>query len=48
MENNLLLRRQGTYRVPFAEGAYEPGAAAVGRGSEEILKNAVRQLLGLE
>jgi len=32
----------------FAEGAYEPGAAAVGRGSEEILKNAVRQLLGLE
>jgi hypothetical protein len=32
----------------FAEGAYEPRAAAVARGSEEILKTAIRQLLGLE
>jgi hypothetical protein len=32
----------------FEEGAYEPGAAAVGRGSEKILKAAIRELLGLE
>jgi hypothetical protein len=32
----------------FEEGAYEPGAAAVGPGSEKILKAAIRELLGLE
>jgi len=31
----------------FDEGAYEPGAAAVGPGSEKILKAAIRELLGL-
>jgi len=32
----------------FKEGAYEPRAAAVGPGSEEILKGAIRELMGLE
>ena len=32
----------------FEEGAYEPGAAAVGPGSEEILKGAIRELLGMK
>ncbi|NUQ62898.1 MAG: hypothetical protein HUU20_10435 [Pirellulales bacterium] len=30
----------------FEEGAYEPGASAVGPGSEKILKGAIRELLG--
>ena len=32
----------------FKEGAYEPEAGAVGPGSEEILKKAIRELVGLE
>jgi len=32
----------------FTEGSYEPGAAAVGPGSEEILKRVIRELLGLK
>ncbi len=32
----------------FKEGAYEPGAGAVGPGSEKILKEAIRKLVGLE
>lgn len=32
----------------FEEGAYEPGAAAVGPGSEAIVKEAIRKLLGLD
>ena len=32
----------------FKEGAYEPGAGAVGPGSEEILKGAIRELVGLK
>ena len=32
----------------FEEGAYEPGAGAVGPGSETILKEAIRELVGLE
>ena len=36
-----------TYRA-FKEGAYEPGASAVGPGSEESLKESIRHLLGLE
>ncbi len=30
----------------FEEGAYEPGAAAVGPGSEKLLKAAIAELLG--
>jgi hypothetical protein len=30
----------------FEEGAYEPGASAVGPGAEKILKAAIRRLLG--
>ncbi len=30
----------------FEEGAYEPGAAAVGPGSEQVLKDAIQTLLG--
>lgn len=32
----------------FEEGAYEPGAAAVGPGAEKILKAAMRKLMGTE
>jgi hypothetical protein len=32
----------------FKEGAYEPGAAAVGPGSENIVKAAIRELMGFE
>lgn len=32
----------------FEEGAYEPRAAAVGPGSEPIMKRAIRELLGLK
>ena len=32
----------------FEEGAYEPGAAAVGPGSEKILKAAIRELMGVQ
>lgn len=32
----------------FEEGAYEPGAAAVGPGAEKILKAGIRKLLGTD
>jgi len=31
----------------FDEGAYEPGAAAVGPGAEKVLKSAIGQLMGV-
>ncbi len=31
----------------FGEGSYEPGASAVGPGSEKVLKDGIRKLLGL-
>ena len=32
----------------FGEGSYEPGASAVGPGSEKVLKDGILKLIGLE